>query len=249
MGLIEAWSNFDANSQPHILKEDQDYFENNISLKKNFWCGDNWTQQKQNLDYLDPKNKKFHFGLLPVPYCGNLNTASIYILMLNPGLGSGDYYAEYEGRDFKDVLLENLKQTSQSYFFPLDPKFSWTGAFMYWHKKLEGLIAEMTGGSFHENRDLLRKEIASLEIFPYHSRKFKAPEYLLWGLPSAILARDYVKNTILDKVKSGDAILIAARGAKFWDIQEKNKDKIIIYAGSGEAQSAHLSPKSRGGKA
>jgi hypothetical protein len=58
----------------------------------------------------DPKDQDFHFALLPVPYLGNLAKADIFILLLNPGFASVDYYCESENRAFKKALQQNLAQ-------------------------------------------------------------------------------------------------------------------------------------------
>ena len=36
--------------------------------------------------FSDKRDKQFHLGLLPQPYQGHLSTASVFVLMLNPGL-------------------------------------------------------------------------------------------------------------------------------------------------------------------
>jgi hypothetical protein len=69
-----------------------------------------------------------HLGLIPVPYMGDLDHSSIFILMANPGLKNIDYYAEQENEELKKTLKNNLIQEDLDKEFPfacLNPKFSW----------------------------------------------------------------------------------------------------------------------------
>ena len=122
MGLIETWKKYRPKRPPYFLDGD--------NLPNELICKDGWEKQINNQEFLDPTIKgKFQLGYLPAPFAGNLKKASIFILSLNPGFGSSDSYAEYHNRDFKNALLACLHQTNKAYFFPLDPKFSWTGIF------------------------------------------------------------------------------------------------------------------------
>ena len=48
-------------------------------------------------DFCKSDYKWLHLGLIPDPFMGDMLNASIYVLMLNPGLGPGDYF-EYKVR-------------------------------------------------------------------------------------------------------------------------------------------------------
>jgi hypothetical protein len=55
-----------------------------------------WLEAYRSLDYCASHDRRLHLGLLPQPFFGDLRRASIYVLLLNPGLGPDDYYDEYE---------------------------------------------------------------------------------------------------------------------------------------------------------
>ena len=62
---------------------------------------------------------------------GDMLNASIYVLMLNPGLGPGDYF-EYKVPSFRQALLANLRQeriTGVMPFVSLEvwPESHWPG--------------------------------------------------------------------------------------------------------------------------
>lgn len=76
---------------------------------------------------------ELHMGLLPVPYVGDIQSATLYILMLNPGFSHEDYVCESNRfPSYRDALLKNLSQQHMTYpFFKLRPEFLWTGAGRY----------------------------------------------------------------------------------------------------------------------
>ena len=61
-------------------------------------------------------------------------------------------------------------------FIFLDPHYSWHGGFLWWHGKLAQVIktfADERGVSFASARATLAAELASIELLPYHSSKFR----------------------------------------------------------------------------
>ena len=56
-------------------------------------------------------DRRLHLALLPMPFAGALETASVVVLMLNPGLNPVDYFAEYEVPEFRKALLSNLQRS------------------------------------------------------------------------------------------------------------------------------------------
>ena len=115
---------------------------------------------------------------MPHPYAGDVRNASVYILMLNPGVGWQDYFGEYEVPAFKNAVLATLRQRmakNQLPFMYLDPQFAWHGGFGWWHGKLAGVIAELSKRwniPFAEARVRLARELASVELVPYHSESY-----------------------------------------------------------------------------
>src|SRR5690606_16191656 len=86
-----------------------------------------------------------HTGLLPLPYLGSLERASMFLLALNPGLHASDYHAEIHPA-FRERLLSNLYQQDAADEFPflsLDPVFAWHAGFEYWAGKLHGIVSAL----------------------------------------------------------------------------------------------------------
>jgi hypothetical protein len=242
--LIETWKIYKPKS-PYVLPGDELLFGEK-------WTDKVWKDQIRTDDFLDPKSdNSFQLGYLPVPFAGNLKKASIFILMLNPGFSPADAYGEGHNQKFKKVLRDCLRQTSAAYFYPLDPKFSWTGAFNYWHKKLEKLISEIATKSkrtksFSEARRFLASHLVCIEMIPYHSVSFKNSRKLI-DLPSAQLARNFVKEHLFKRALKGEVLIVVTRKINVLGL-EVVENKVINYT-SGEARGAHLTPKSPGGSA
>ncbi len=143
MDLLGEWSRWKPDSTPYILEADR-----NILLPlKNKWAVMNWKEAYDAADFGAPGDRRLHLGLLPLPFCGDLRRASIYVLMLNPGLGPNDYYGEYEVPEYRNALLSTLSQAcsvERTPFLFLDPRFSWHGGFGWWHGQ-ENYFASLSG--------------------------------------------------------------------------------------------------------
>ena len=66
------------------------------------------------------------------------------------------------------------------------------------------------------------------------------------NLHSVKLARAFVNNVVVPRVKRGKAIVIILRKEKLWNVPEL---KGVVKYSAAEARAAHLTPNSPGGKA
>jgi hypothetical protein len=187
--------------------------------------------------------------LLPHPFGGDLLTARVVILMLNPGLGPHDCFGELTQPDFRDALLANLRRepVNGGGFMFLDPHFGWHGGFMYWHAKLREVIEELSrrwNVSYATARDRVKRTTATLELLPYHSATFGVPASILVRMRSVILARQFVQEVLVPRAEQNECILLVTRKAREWSLHPTSN--VVIYD-KGEVQAAHLTPRSRGG--
>jgi len=249
--LLEAWAAWRPEAPPFVLDGDRKIMESARSARSVVTHAD-WNAALRAPDFAAPGDTRLHLGLLPQPFVGDLRRASVYVLLLNPGLGTGNYFAEYEVPAFRDALLATLHQKFSDGMTPfvfLDPRFAWEGGFWHWHRKLAaviGRLASIWNVSFAEARTRLASSIASIELFPYHSASFRDPDRWLSRLPSVRLAREFVADHVLPRVRRGEAIVIATRKVALWDLPAG--PGVILYA-RGHARAAHLTPESPGGRA
>lgn len=204
-------------------------------------------------DRFGSRDHKLHLSLLPLPYSGNLETAEIFILLLNPGFSYVDYYEEYECDAFRERRIKNLAQDFEGVEFPfsgLDPEFCWGGGFAWWESKLYDVIGRIAqkrfSGRYLHALQYLSQRMAHVELIPYHSSGFSS-HALIQKLPSAQMARAFVRDVLIPDARRGDRIVIVTRRAKDWGFP-KGRRGVVIYKG-GHTRGASLSPNSSGGRA
>ncbi|WHZ23964.1 MAG: hypothetical protein OJF47_003076 [Nitrospira sp.] len=251
MDLLREWAGWRVAGPPYVLAADRPVIESRRSARA-ITVRTGWSSVYRAPDFLEPGDHRLHLGLLPQPFWGDLRRASIYVLMLNPHIGPTDYYAEFEVAAYRRALIANLRQRfpkSRPPFLFLDPAFSWHGGFAWWHSKLAGVItrlASLWDIPFAEARHRLAQSLASIELVPYHSPSLRGSGRWLRELPSVKLARAFVHDVVVRRVRSGEALLIATRQARTWNLPTHRG--IVRYNGP-QARAAHLSPASSGGQA
>ena len=250
--IIQEWSKWIQSEPPYILRADDEVLSLPKSLSSTAPVHTTWEGVYSQPDLGKPGDVKLQLGLIPHPFCGDILKAEVYVLMLNPGYGPQDYYAELEVPSYREAAIKNLMQNfgKNSYpFYMLNPEFSWSSGFVWWHKKFASIIDSISknnGISYAEARKHLSQKVASIELVPYHSTSFRDPVGWTKKLESAKIARDFVNGYVLQRVRNNEAILIVTRQVREWNLPEH--ENIVVYSNS-EARGAHLSSKSRGGKA
>jgi hypothetical protein len=130
----------------------------------------------------------------------------------------------------------------------LDPRFSWHAGFKWWDKKMLGVIKELKESrdvsSLAEARWLLANELASIELFPYHSKKFGS-DNLLNKLKSTEMAVKFVNDYVYQKAKHRKAIVIVARRPKIWSRRLKKVPGRVMLYKRKHARGAYLTNESR----
>lgn len=103
--LIKSWRECTLDQGPFVLKNDAVNSEEHFSYNsyESFVASDNF----------GASSTKFHLGLIPQPYIGDLASASIFLLFINPGFSAGDYYAQQYCDRFKTARIRNLRQINE----------------------------------------------------------------------------------------------------------------------------------------
>lgn len=156
-----------------------------------------------NVTCLDAPDCRVNLDSLPEPFIGLPQSASVVLLNLNPGDGESDKIA-HSDRDFRQAILRNLRHEYQDYpFYPLNPKFDWTGAGRWWNQHLRHLFD--TAGL---KREVVARKLCVIEWFPYHSRK------ACFGLRQVCASQDYSFNLAFSASRS--KLVIIMRAANRW---------------------------------
>jgi len=242
--LLEAWREFKPSGPPFILPGDEA-----LLAEPALWAVEQWRDYVANTERGNPTDAgRLCLGLLPMPFVGNLRTASIFLLMLNPGARPHDFFGESEVPEYRDELLATLRQEDGIEGL-CDPRFAWHGRYGYWEGKLSKLFARLAGDgeTYGAARQRLQSLMAALELVPYHSTRYALPARMVKQLKSVELMRSYVREVVVPRARAGDALVIIGRAVASWGTFAKSKN-IVTYSGSA-ARSAHLTPDSPGGKA
>ena len=154
---------------------------------------------------------KIHTDIFPAPFMGNVFTAPVMILVLNPGYDKDErecgYYEKYQ-----DWWLEQIQHITPQPEFPLfcldDEYITFSD---YWDNKLKPLINIVGKKKVSEN-------ICKVQLFPYHSKNFKPlfkkllkEENFQNYLPSQLYSFELVK-----KAMKRNAIIIIPRSRNHW---------------------------------
>lgn len=220
-------------------------------------AGFSWESYQRDPALGSGEDTRLHLSLIPEPYVGNLMQARVVILLLNPGLTPSDYHAQGIPA-YRDALLEQLKGEGNAGDYPflhLDPAYAWQDGFTWWNGKLRAVIKKAAVDWFGKDviaaRRAVARQVAALELVPYHSECFGLSDDLVGRLRSSTLSRDFVRQVLVPKAAAGGCEIVVTRRVRDWGLLAETGDLpgVINYSSPGHARSASLSPGSRGGQA
>lgn len=149
---------------------------------------------------------EIHTDLFPEPFVGN-PAAPVYILGLNPGCSEFDK-EWHDSPDFADAARKNLSHKLKKFpFFFLDPRFKGAPGAIWWRRRLRRLLGNCSDAHVSQS-------VFCVEIFPYHSRKFKVfPKRVSASpfLPSSQYAAFLVREALKEK-----KTIVVMRSFKLW---------------------------------
>lgn len=236
--LISFWSQVDPADGVQVHRDDRSIFDTLTASIRDHMPSTpkDWM--------LGARAGKIELGLVPAPYCGDIRNAKVFICMLNPGLADVDFYAEQK-QDYRARLARQLRQEGlerdEFPFLHLDPTYCWTGGYRWWISKLDGIIkyfAEKRNMDYFQSSRWLSTKVASLELFPYHSKNFRSHR-LLKTLPSVKIMLEFAQTL----AARGDC-LIVSRQVGSWGLSGRG----VLTYDAKHARGASLSPISKGGK-
>lgn len=188
-----------------IEEIDSSDFNKNYVLKEEQPIVDKFNNKLSNDVY------KVHTEIMPAPFMGDVHNAPIVLLLLNPGYDktedADNYYSDY--RDWWKNEIQHHPTKPDLPFFALHEEYSKSSN--YWIRKLKPLIE-------NSGREIVSKNICSIQYFPYHTEKYKniyknllKEEGFIDHLPSQKYNFDLVK-----KAMERNALIIITRSKKLW---------------------------------
>ncbi|MFX0101579.1 MAG: hypothetical protein ACFFCS_18530 [Candidatus Hodarchaeota archaeon] len=208
--FFEKWSSIFAYDNDIELLKDKGLFGEYFTV-------DEFIHSK---DFGNTDSKLLHEGLLPIPYCGNIFSAKLIILTLNPRLQLGDYFAEKDER-FLNALRENLNQEREDFpFLFLDPSLSFHPGYNWWTRKLGYVLNKFFKFNVEKKYEIqneISKKIANIELIPFHSFGFE--EKIMKFINELEYPKDlrlFLEQEILPKVEAGSCKLVVNVGPAKW---------------------------------
>jgi hypothetical protein len=180
-----------------------------------------------------PSNQ-FETRLAPVPWAGPINTASVFILMLNPGLSPEDIPYESGRGAFVNALRLNLSGDLPYLYFirgyEEHPGHRWARGTFGW---------DLTTSD--------ADKFCALQLVPYHSSGGEVARKIASRLPSSLAVQQFVRHSVLPRARRGEIGLVVARSSALWGLTGEREDQnVLIYQGA-EPRRAYMTPGSRGG--
>ena len=229
-----------------------------------------------------------HSDLPAEPFVGDLSNARVYMVSLNPGCGKDEYSATngWAWQTLVNIAENNRKQQFSNNickFYYMDPVLQNTGGGIYWMKYVKGRkyihyhklkqmvekIAETKNISFDDARRYVSDRICDIELCPYHSCKWGIPTKILRQLPSTQQCLEFIKNTVVPSVLTGDKSLILLRHVtdickiiddsgytfayknreyKFSELDTLGLPNVCFYRTNSDARRAPIRPNTPAGK-
>lgn len=199
--------------------------EKNLILKEEISAVDKFNESTKNDLF------KIHKEIMPAPFMGNVHTAPIVLLLLNPGYDreeeKNDFYNKYS--NWWKQQIQNKKPQTDLALFCLDDEYVLSSP--YWANKLKPLI-NIVG------KEQVSKNVCMIQFFPYHTGKHKNISSKILkteGFDEYLLSQKYNFHLVKEAMKR-DAIIIIMRSEKLWysavpelkDYQNKHKTKSYL---------------------
>ncbi len=144
----------------------------------------------------------FSPACLPGPYFGRLRTAPVVLLLLSPGLDTGDkeHCAGNAGRKYYAL------QRTGDYDLPTEGEHSATKAWLTKIIRQFGITYEQA-----------QSTVAVLNIGAYKSKTFD-DWAMLTALPSSRASLDWAQNFLFPQAVKGERIVVCLRSADYWGL-------------------------------
>jgi len=183
---------FIAEDQKYIIEDDlkviQRYNENSFRTEKS------------------RTNYKVFYRMHPSHYSGNIKKAKVLLLASNPGYQEEEEDTLYKNKSFHKEKIENLEFKSDT-LFNSDKERLQDGN--YWEQKTRRLQNDIPGKNIF-------KDIALIQFFPYHSKKYRKIAKKYFGNGERYLkTQKFGFDLVKDAIKEGKLIIIL-RSKKDW---------------------------------
>ena len=170
-------------------------------------------------------DSKLDLSVIPLHFIGDIYNAKVLVLNLNPGIDE-KYLSFYnENKEYQEKIFNNLTfkdpkffefdyytENNEGYWSRLSPLFS---------DKYSEKITKNNMGKDTKDLDIFfTKNIALVEFFPYHSKKFSGIKDIYKStvkeMKEYLPSQQFVFNIIRERIENKDVIILFSRAATEW---------------------------------
>lgn len=165
---------------------------------------------------------------LPEPFCGDVASAPVVLLSLNPGHDHSDTWWFNENDAFVQAVRGNLEHREAEYpLYWLDPRFGDFGGSVWWRRALGQLLAAC-------GVERVANRVAVVESYPYHSCTFHPESPRSSGEP---YGWSLARRAVADPAR----LVIVLRGAGYWSsalgslegcVRARNPRRVTVSEGN-----------------
>jgi hypothetical protein len=246
--LLDFWRAAPLRQPPYVHKGDSVLLS--PDAEPDVCLYSTYHQFVQSEDFGKKKNHRLHLGLLPAPYAGSLAHATVFILMLNSGVSSSTYFMQDHDKEAMRQSINGIRQERMDKRYPwggLNPFDHWRSK--YWFQKLDDIIrltSVQHKCNYQQALSIVSRRVAVLQLYAYRSQTFGLSPHIRSNLTSSKLILDFAQKCLIPEALDGKTLLVVTRKATSWEVRPHHN--VIVYEGS-ESRGAHMSTKSRGGRA
>ncbi|EPL8092840.1 hypothetical protein PN925_000491 [Morganella morganii] len=150
-------------------------------------------------------NNDFDFSFPPGPYFGPLKTAKVVLCYANPGADAPSKNTVSKSYN-RELLLQQL-QGDQPY--PQLPGWK-----QWFSPRAKNLFGDSIGAAANN--------IAVLNLVPYASKNMDNVSKMATCLPSAWVAQQYLRETLIPKAQRSEILLMMCRSAHLWGLRSSH---------------------------
>lgn len=174
------------------------------------------------------RKRRVHTTLLPYPFCGDLNNATFFVLMLNPKVVA-ENYIEAEDVAYRNMHISNMAEGNGNSFFYFSHEGLYSSGGRYFRNFFSPVVRQMSQDNAVTDlaervgltpeglvAEWLRESVAVIDLFPYLTMEGIQDVNWVGRLPSVICARSFFQDVLAPRCLNGEISIYARRACRRW---------------------------------
>lgn len=168
---------------------------------------------------------KLDLSVIPLHFIGDIYNAKVLVLNLNPGIDE-KYLSFYnENKEYQEKIFNNLTFKDTKFFefdyYTENNEGYWSRlSFLFSDKYSEKIVRNESGDNTEDLDMYFTKNIALVEFFPYHSKKFSGIKDIYKStvkeMKKYLPSQQFVFNIIRDRIEKENVIILFSRATTEW---------------------------------